>query len=360
MVHSMDSLANEQPDLIKENRILQKQLTRSEADRVKLEENLLRTESLLKKVIADLQQSKQDMEVRSQALETALLQLQKAQTQLIESEKMSALGVLVAGVAHEINNPINFVHGNLSHAEAYIADLLSLVDCYGEVYPNPDAKVQDHMEQLELDFLREDLQKLLKSMKVGTERILGIVQSLRTFSRLDEADFKIANLHDGLESTLVILQNRLKPSSGFPGVKVMRDYGDLPEVYCYPGKLNQVFMNLLLNAIDALEESWETEPGPDAPTIWVTTAIESEAIVIRFSDNGPGIPEAIRSRLFEPFFTTKPVGRGTGLGLSISYQIIVQEHQGQLICESQFGEGTKFILRIPAKTSDETRETNSP
>lgn len=348
----MDKSLSLLQDLEKENRILQKKLARSEADRERLETHLSRTESLLKKVITDLQQSKQSLEARSQELEDTLRQLQRTQSQLIESEKMSALGVLVAGVAHEINNPINFVHGNLNYAQEYLRDLLKLVNCYQQAYPNPAPVVQDCLKEIEFDFLSQDLYKLLQSMQTGTERILEIVQSLRTFSRLDEADFKAANLHDGLESTLMILQNRLKPRNAFPGIIIERNYSELPAVYCYPGKLNQVFMNLLQNAIDALEESWYRTPegnGTQAapPRISIQTAVEHNQIAVRIADNGLGISNEIRSRLFEPFFTTKPVGKGTGLGLSISYQIVVDQHQGQLFYHSRPGEGTEFVVVIP-------------
>lgn len=363
----MDKSLSSLQELEKENRILQKKLARSEADRERLETHLSRTESLLKKVITDLQQSKQSLEVRSRELEDTLHQLQKTQSQLIESEKMSALGVLVAGVAHEINNPINFVHGNLNYAQDYLRDLLKLVSCYQQAYPEPVPLVQACMEDIEFDFLAEDLHKLLQSMQTGTERILEIVQSLKTFSRLDEADFKAANLHDGLESTLMILQNRLKPRGSFPGIDIQREYSLLPAVYCYPGKLNQVFMNLLQNAIDALEEAWfrprqgASQFGHEQPKIRIKTSVEQDQIAIQIADNGLGISEEIRSRLFEPFFTTKPVGKGTGLGLSISYQIVVEQHQGQLFYHSQSGRGTEFVMMIPlADQSAETAASMKP
>ena len=296
-------------------------------------------------------------------LKQALHQLKQAQTQLVQSEKMSSLGLMVAGIAHEINNPVSFVYGNIPPAREYIEDLLELLNLYQQYYPVPVPAIQEYIAAIDLDFLINDLPKLLASMKVGAERIRDIVGSLRTFSRLDEAEMKRVNIHEGLDTTLLILQHRLKEKPERPAIQVIKKYGTLPPVECYPGQLNQVFMNILANAIDALEskrvssELVETEKlTPDAsPCIQIYTEVVessefaqgSKSVLIRIIDNGPGMTERVRLLLFDPFFTTKPVGQGTGLGLSISYQIIVAKHGGQLRCVSAPGQGTEFIIQIP-------------
>ncbi|OCQ98094.1 PAS domain-containing protein [Limnothrix sp. PR1529] len=302
--------------------------------------------------ITKRRQAEDALQQKAADLEAALLDLQHTQNQLIQSEKMSSLGQLVAGVAHEINNPVNFIHGNLSHAHRYAEDLLEIVQAYQERIPNPDPDLNDLIEEVDLEFVAEDLPKLLQSMRVGTDRIREIVSSLRNFSRLDEADVKEVDLHEGIDSTLLILQNRLKPKPEHPGIQVVKQYGVLPRVECYAGQLNQVFMNILVNAIDALEERdrlRDTEAIKDHPSqITITTrAIDSRWVQVQLSDNGPGIAPDIQQRLFDPFFTTKPVGKGTGLGMSISYQIVTERHGGRLICESAPGQGATFIIEIP-------------
>lgn len=248
----------------------------------------------------------------------------------------------VAGVAHEINNPVNFIHGNLEHLNTYTQDLIRLVQSYEKVIPEPPAALQETLEEIDLEFLAEDLQKILQSMRIGTGRIREIVLSLRNFSRLNEAEFKPADIHEGIDNTLLILQHRLKPKAERPEIQVIKEYGDLPIVECYPGQLNQVFMNLITNSIDALEEAnqarsfQEISEHPNVIQI-KTRLIDLDWATILISDNGTGIPESVRSRLFDPFFTTKPVGKGTGLGLSISYQIVVDKHKGQMHCESTLG-----------------------
>lgn len=304
-----------------------------------------------------------------------LAEQKAAEAQLVHSEKMSSLGQLVGGVAHEVNNPVNFIHGNLNHAGTYITDLLEIIDLYQQHYPQPADAITAKLADADLEFIRSDLPQLLASMQVGTERIRKIITSLRTFARLDEAERKTVDIHEGIDSTLMILRVRLK--SHQPPIQVEKHYGQLPLVECFPGQLNQVFMNILMNAIDALD-SCDRSPLTDyydqqPNTITISTAIcdssgrstgEESApnlgvsqvsplaqdwVEIRISDTGPGIPANIQKKLFDPFFTTKQVGKGTGLGLSISHQIIVDMHQGQLSCQSTPGRGAMFMIRIPVR-----------
>ena len=285
-----------------------------------------------------------------QELEKALLDLQQTQAQLIQTEKMSGLGQMIAGIAHEINNPVSFIHGNLRYATAYTKDLLELLQLYQQHYPTPVLEIQERREAIELDFLLGDLPKIISSMRVGTDRIYNIVLSLRNFSRLDEADMKAVNLHEGIESTLLILQHRLQEYAGNARIELIKDYGNLPLVQCYASQMNQVFMNILDNAIDALTNDNRQN---QTNRILIRTELVScqpcaaNRVLIRIEDNGTGMPEDIRKRVFDPFFTTKPVGKGTGLGLSISYQIVVEKHGGSLQCVSKGGEGTTFSIEIP-------------
>ncbi len=294
---------------------------------------------------------------KAKELEHALQELQRTQSRMVQSEKMSSLGQLVAGVAHEINNPVNFIYGNLGYANDYTQDLLGLVKLYQQHYPNPVAAVQTEADAIDVEFLIQDLPKLLQSMKVGADRIQKIVASLRTFSRMDEAEMKAVNIHEGIDSTLMILQSRLKPKGDRSDIEVVKDYGEMPLVECYAGQLNQVFMNILANSIDALEEARESlKSGRDdasfSPIIRILTErATGDRIIIRISDNGPGIPDPVQQRLFDPFFTTKPVGKGTGMGLSISYQIVTERHGGTLECLSEPGQGTEFKIEIPISQS---------
>ena len=301
-------------------------------------------------------QAETQLRERTQQLEDTLQELRYTQAQVIQTEKMSSLGQMVAGVAHEINNPVNFIHGNLGHVVTYAQDIFGLVELYQKHYPNPPAEIAEEIDAIDLEFLQTDFPKLLKSMEVGTERIREIVLSLRNFSRLDEAEYKKVDLHEGLDSTLMILQNRLKSKPNRPAIKVIKEYEKLPLVNCYAGQLNQVFMNVFSNGIDALEEHFEKSLSSDAtqltsdfePSIKIRTELlEKNQIAIRIIDNGGGIEEEVRSKLFDPFFTTKPVGKGTGLGLSISYQIVVEKHGGKIECYSQLNEGTEFVIKIP-------------
>ncbi|WP_414563457.1 MULTISPECIES: GAF domain-containing protein [unclassified Anabaena] len=283
----------------------------------------------------------------------AIQNLQQTQTQLIQTEKMSSLGQLVAGVAHEINNPINFIYGNLAHVSEYAEDLASMLALYQRYCPNPNPEIIERAEDMDLEFITEDLPKTLASMKIGVDRIRQIVMSLRNFSRLDEAEMKAVNIHEGIDSTLLILQHRLKAQQDSPSIQVIKEYGDLPLIDCYAGQMNQVFMNVLSNAIDAIENHRES----DAHAITIHTALgklpnQVDSVVIRISDNAGGIPESLRKRIFDPFFTTKPVGKGTGLGLSISYQIVVDKHSGVFKCDSQSGFGAEFWIEIPISQID--------
>jgi PAS domain S-box-containing protein len=292
-------------------------------------------------------------------IEQALRELQQAQAQLVQSEKMSSLGQMVAGVAHEINNPMSFIHGNLTYVNEYTQDLLRLIQLYQEYYPQPDVEIQAETEAIELDFIKEDLPKILSSMKMGAERISQIVLNLRNFSRLDEADMKWVDIHEGLDNTLLILAHRLKAKQPAAlGIQIIKDYGDLPDVQCYPGQLNQVFMNILTNAIDAIESDY-TERSPEdfnnrPGIIWICTEVlaDGKQVIIMIGDNGPGMTQEVQQKIFDPFFTTKPVGQGTGLGMSISYQIVVEKHGGQLECISAPNQGSVLVISLPISQSD--------
>ncbi|MEH1917018.1 ATP-binding protein [Nostoc sp.] len=316
-----------------------------------------------------LKKANQELEIRVEerttALQDTLNELQLTQTQLIQAEKMSSLGQMVAGIAHEINNPVSFIYGNLHHAHKYTQDLLKLVQVYQQNFPNTLPEIQQQVEEIDLDFLIQDITKLFQSMKVGTERIQEIVKSLRNFSRLDEAELKQVNIHEGIDSTLMILEHRLQARHEYPEIKVIKKYSKLPNVTCYPGQLNQVFMNILANAIDALEASplksqyskvntQKIESQKlinNNPQIQIKTElIDEKWIAVSVADNGLGINEQVRSKLFDPFFTTKTVGKGTGLGLYISYQIIVEKHNGQLNCFSVPGKGAEFVIKIPIQS----------
>jgi len=277
-------------------------------------------------------------------LEVTLCELQQAQTQLIQAEKMSSLGQMVAGIAHEINNPVSFIFGNLTYTEEYTGKLMKLLQMYRDEYPEPSPAIQEAIEVLELDFLLDDLPKMLSSMQVGATRIRDIVRSLRNFSRLNESDMKKVNIHEGIDSTLMILEHRLKVQPDRPAIQIVKEYGQLPLVECYAGLLNQVFMNIIANAIDVLQEPLEN-PG----IIRIRTEVEGTLAVIRIADNGAGITEQVKQRIFDPFYTTKRIGSGTGMGLAISHSIIVEKHKGEIKCFSLVGKGTEFRIEIPIK-----------
>ncbi|HEY9609380.1 CHASE4 domain-containing protein [Allocoleopsis sp.] len=303
---------------------------------------------------------------KAQELERTLLELTQAQSQLIHSEKMSSLGQLVAGVAHEINNPISFVYGNINHATGYVEDILKLINCYQQEYPHPSDAIREKMQDMDFSFVVSDLPKLLASMKIGSERICDIVQSLQNFSRLNEAEKKRVDIHEGIESTLLILRHKLKAKDEYSEIELIKEYGKLPKVECYPGHLNQVLMNLIANAIDALEErrmDKRRDSSQASPFIRIRTEVKEDysllsdessisRVFIYVTDNGAGMTEEVCSRLFDPFFTTKPIGKGTGLGLSISYGIIVEKHKGQLLVKSELNQGSEFIIELPIRQND--------
>ncbi|XWK88173.1 MAG: ATP-binding protein [Phormidium sp.] len=317
-----------------------------------------------------LKRSQAELREKAEQLEQAMNQLKQTQSQLVQAEKMSSLGQLVAGVAHEINNPINFIYGNLTHINDYSKSLFQVLDLYQQYYPDPVPEIKAEIESQELNFVAEDLPKLLDSMTLGTNRILQVIVSLRNFSRLDEAQKKEVNLHEGIDSTLLILQNRLKARGKYPGVEIVKEYGKLPLVECYAGQLNQVFMNIISNAIDAVashftNDTLEIETGKliindgkdrQSPLVKPRISISSEVVRkewvrIAIVDNGIGMTKQVSQKVFDPFFTTKPIGSGTGLGLSISYQIIVEKHGGKITCISAPKQGSKFIIEIPIQQS---------
>jgi signal transduction histidine kinase len=309
-------------------------------------------------ILMDITQRKSaQLFAQEQADEMAatLQELQQTQSQLIHSEKMSSLGQLVAGIAHEINNPINFISGNLTHARSYAHDLLTLIEEFEHYYPQPPEPLAEQIAALDLAFLKMDLPNLLESMNVGAQRIVEIVTSLRNFSRLDEAVPQVVALHEGIESTLMILRHRCKATGGRPDITIHRDYGQLPTVECYPGPLNQVFMDILAHALDAMAEHRAAET-PHPGEIWLQTRFDPgrDQIIVQIRDNGPGIPEAVQANIFEPFFTTKALGKGTSMGLSMSYQIMTQRHHGQLHCITCAESGTVFTLILPRRQPVET------
>ncbi|WP_434222079.1 hybrid sensor histidine kinase/response regulator [Limnospira platensis CENA597] len=303
-------------------------------------------------------QLEQRVTERTQELTEALDNLRKFQLQLVQSEKMSTLGQLVAGVAHEINNPIGFIEANLSHASIYVFDLLKHLQMYQQMFPEAPPDLDHHAEDIDLEYLMEDLPQLIASMRVGTERIRNISQSLRTFSRSDDNNAVLFDLHQGIESTLLILQHRLKANPQRPAISVIKEYGDLPQVRCYPSQMNQVFMNLITNGIDAIEYASEGSSYEDLETdphsIKITTELgeDGTSAVIRIEDNGIGMTAQVQEKIFDYLFTTKSIGKGTGIGLAISRHIIEEKHRGKLTCTSQIDSGARFTITIPLVTED--------
>jgi signal transduction histidine kinase len=303
----------------------------------------------LKSQVATLEQLLEVLEdtalEQAQKLERTLEDLKRTQAQLIQSEKMSSLGQLVAGVAHEINNPISFISGNILYAREYMEDLLYLLQLYQQHYPEPMGEIQAVSEEMNVDFIQKDLLHLLSSMQGGSDRIRKIVLSLRNFSRLDEAQMKAVDIHEGLENTLLILRDRLEKGQ----IQIIKEFGNVPPVACFAGELNQVFLYILTNAIDTLEEVHrQGESAGKQAAIRIRTELrDRQWVTIAIGDNGVGIPEEVQKRIFDPFFTTKPVGKGTGMGLAIAYQVVVEKHHGQLHCVSAPGEGTEFRISIP-------------
>lgn len=293
---------------------------------------------------------------KANKLEITLEKLKRTQLRLIHNEKMSSLGQMLAGVAHEINNPVSFIYGNLAPASEYCKDLISLIQAYQQTYPESTPEIQRLIEEIDLNFLIKDWPKLMTSMQVGAQRIQDIVLSLRSFSRKNESKSKPTDIHTCIDNTLLILQHRLRAVGNRPGIKLIKEYGQLPLINCNGGQLNQVFMNLINNAVDALEQDLG-----EIPTITIRTEfsyslngsnsedgnLSASQAVIRIVDNGPGIAEDVQRQIFDPFFTTKPVGSGTGLGLAISHQIVAENHGGKLSCISSPSKGTEFIVEIP-------------
>ncbi len=317
------------------------------------------------KVEITLRTSEKELKKQTKQMQETLNTLQNTQLKLIQTEKMSSVGQLVAGIAHEINNPVNFIYGNIAYAQEYVNEILELLELYKDNYPEPILEIQQKSQEIEIDFLKEDLNKLLKSMKVGAERIRDLVISLRNFSRLNESQMKMVNIHEGIDNTLLILQNQLILKGSHQGIQVMKEYANFPEIECYPGQLNQVFMNIITNAIDSLQEAFIQETIKPImiqgqifsfPIILIKTeeSQDKNHILIRIIDNGKGLAEDAQQHLFNPFFTTKPVGKGTGLGLSISYQLITEKHKGSLEYSSSLEKGTEFIIKIP-KLQTETK-----
>ncbi|AFZ56282.1 HAMP domain-containing protein [Anabaena cylindrica FACHB-243] len=337
LANSFNQLINSVKELLQQQQIANATLV---ADKETLEQNV--------------QERTQELREKNTDLQQILEELQHTQVQMVQSAKMSALGQMVAGIAHEINNPVNFIFGNLTHVDEYAKSMLEFVQLYQQYYPDPISEIETKAKEIDLEFIQEDLPKILASLNMGAERIRNIVLSLRNFSRIDEADFKAVDIHEGIDSTLLILQHSLKEKHDRPAIQVIKEYSDLPRIECYPGQLNQVFMNILSNAIDALDEvdagrNYEQMQANPSQIIIRTSLVDSRLVQITIADNGTGICEEVQNKIFNPFFTTKNVGKGTGLGMSISYQIITEKHHGKLNCVSQHGKGTEFIIHLPTK-----------
>ncbi|MBZ8179385.1 sensor histidine kinase [Oscillatoria salina] len=308
-----------------------------------------------------LRQSEYRLQQKAEELAITLQELQQAEAQLVQSEKMTSLGQMVAGIAHEINNPINFIYANIPPINEYTKNFLELIELYQKHYPQPVAEIAEKIEEIELDFIAKDVGKIVNSIKIGSERIRGIIKSLRTFSRLDESEKKEIEIHEGIDSTLMLLQHRIKENSHCSAIEIIKNYGELPLVECYASKINQVLMNIFSNAIDALEEKqrkmkanteYNSLEANFSPRIEISTnVVENTWVQIEITDNGIGISPDVCQKIYDPFYTTKPVGYGTGLGLAISYQIINNEHRGILTCVSELEKETKFIIKIPLNTS---------
>lgn len=346
-------MAEARKEIRQSHHLLQKKLKIEIQEKLRLQKNNDQLKMAVKSSAKALKKSRVESENHKLALEQYLNQIKVIQTQLVNNEKMSVLGQMLAGIAHEINNPVNFIYGNLAYVQEYTDNILKIFELYQEYYSEPHPVIQQEVEAVELNFILEDLPKMLESMQVGAERIREIVLSLRSFARQDGSKMRAINLHEGIDSTLMILQNRLKRKQDHPAINVIKEYSSsLPLVECYGGEMNQVFMNILANAIDAIEESnqqkslEELQKNPGQIQI-ATDIINDHNVLIKISDNAGGMAEEILTHLFEPFFTTKPVGKGTGIGLSICKNIVVEKHRGSLQCVSTPGKGTEFIIEIP-------------
>jgi signal transduction histidine kinase len=326
----------------------------------------LKLSSMTKKLAEQNEILEQRVAERTAKLSQSLKELQHTQLQLVQKEKMSLLGQLMAGLGHEINNPVNFISGNINLAQEYVVALLEHLQLYRDVFPEPGKEIEEHAEEIDLEYLQEDLPKMINSLKDGTDRLRQISSSMRVFSRADTSAKVACNIHEGIDSTLIILKHRLKENNKRPAIEVIKEYGDLPPVNCFPGQLNQVFMNLIANAIDALEESsqersyQEIKAHPNRITIRTSVVRPNETVAISIKDNGIGMSEEVRFQLFDQLFTTKPVGKGTGLGLSISQQIVVEKHQGKLSCISAPGQGAEFVIEIPINLADRGESAPEP